>query len=394
MEGLAVFNSLLTKNHVISALMQDEDRQNEVPLSLTTVLLMAGSPAQLKAVYEHKVTSLKPWAISPGRITAMEDQQRHLGDPRYQRAYMDYFSMRHGHFKGNFKALLGTELTCGPSPLMYGLFGGFGQAMITLGDSMEARNPILIVQSLVWASIDYSNDIYAILSDPRFDQPHTAPLSPETILRNIAYDGRFSIKLPGPGFHHAPAVLSNSPARSAILGYIHQLDMTNVEKLLQQMSQTSVFMLCAAHKMDLPAFDMYLSRPISLVQGLRVLLRECLNEELKKTLIRGTWLLIVLVYITQLRPYLDKSLVFSFPLPEGRPLWDHLFQPFHGQPDGLVGKYLDTHFLRALRSLHALSLTDELNGLLYLKAAWKLDSQWSGWAGLGNTKETSLNIRL
>lgn len=312
---------------------------------------------------------------------------------RYQRAYMDYFSMQHGHFKGNYKALLDAELTCGYEPLIHGLFGGFGQALITLGDSMEARNPILVVQSLVLASVDYSNTISAILSDSIFDEPHEAPLSPDLILGKIAYDGRFSIQMSGPGFHHAPAVLSNSTARSAILGYVHQLDMTNVEKLLQQMSHVSVFMF-GAHKKDLHAFDKYLSRPISLVQSLRVLLRECQNEHLKTSLIRGTWLLIVLVYITQLRPYLDKSLVSSFTIPEERPMWGYLFRPFHNRPDGLEGKYLDTHFLRAMRSLHALSLTDEANGLLYMKAAWKLDSQWCGWAGLGNAKEVSLNIRL
>lgn len=32
MESLAAFNSLLAKNHVTSALLQDEGRHNEVPL--------------------------------------------------------------------------------------------------------------------------------------------------------------------------------------------------------------------------------------------------------------------------------------------------------------------------------------------------------------------------
>lgn len=307
---------------------------------------------------------------------------------------MDYYSMQHGHFKGNYKALLDAELTGGPQPLVYGLFGGFGQAMITLGDSMEARNPILVVQSLVQASVHYSNPVYAILSDSRLDQPHEEPLNPESILGKIASDGRFSINLPGPGFHHVAAVLSSPATTSAILGYVHQLDITSVQEVLQQISHLSVLMLCAAHKKDLPAFDMYLSRPISLVQSLRVLLQECRNERLKTSLIRRTWLLIVLVYVTQMRPYLDKSLVSSFPLPEEQPTWDGLLQPFHDQSNGLVGKYIDTHFLRALRSLHALSVTDKTNGSLYLKAAWKLDSQWGGWAGLGNAKESSLNIRL
>ncbi|KUI58265.1 hypothetical protein VP1G_05526 [Cytospora mali] len=355
-----MFNSLLTKDHVTSALMQDGNCHNEVPLvglemllfghdtdfvqALTTVLLMAGSPAQLKTVYEHNVTSLKPWAIAPGRVNCIEDQQRHLGDSRYlvmifwpqwnneahregehryQRAYMDFFSMQHGHFKGSYKALLDARLICGPQPLMYGFLGGFGRAMITLSDSMEVRNPILVVQSLVLASVDYSNAICAILSDSRFDQPHEAPLNPELIIGRIAYDGRFSLNISGPGFQHAAAVLSNPAARSAILGYVHHLDTTNVQELLEQLSRVSVLMLCAAHKKDLPAFDMYLSRPISLVQSLRVLLQEC--HQLKTSFIRGTWLLFILVYIAQLRPYLDKSLVWSFPLPEERSTWDHFY---------------------------------------------------------------------
>lgn len=213
------------------------------------------------------------------------------------------------------------------------------------------------------------------------------------ILHRIAHDGRFSLKLPGPGFRHAPAVLSSAAAREAVIDYLHQLDMRNVPELLDDMSRLSVLMLCGAHKMGSPAFDLHLSWTPSLVYSLRVLLHEC-REQHHSLLIRGTWLLLILSYITQLRPRLDESLVLPCPAAEHQFSWDALLQPFYLRSETLDGRYSDWYFLRVLRSLRSLNQFSRAEDSLYLCAAWKLDSQWQGWAGMGIPGEPSLNIRL
>lgn len=306
---------------------------------------------------------------------------------------MDYFSTQHAQLKGNYKALVDSQFVGESVHTMYGFFSGFGQAMITLSDAMEAQNSILVVQSLVLSSVDFSNAVYEVLTDPRFDQPNGTPAAPDVILSQIAYDGRFSLNRSGPGFHHASAVLSNAAAKEAMVDYLHQLDMNDLSSLLQNMSRLSVLMLCAAHKKGSPAFDFHLGRLSTLVYSLRVLVREGATQRVD-WLIRGTWFLMILAYVTQLRPHLDESLVYLFPLSDHQNSWDALFQPLHAKPDRLKGKHADPHFLRALKSIYALGLSTETEDSLYFQAACKLNSEWQSWTGLGKAKEASLNIRL
>lgn len=306
---------------------------------------------------------------------------------------MDYFSTQHTQLKGNYKSLVGSQMSDQSMPLIYGLFGGLGQAMVTLSDALEAQNSILVVQSLVLSSVDFSAAIYQVLADPRFDHPTEDPAAPGTILGQIAYDGRFSLNRSGPGFHHASAVLSNHAAKEAIVGYLHRLDMSDIDHLLENISRLSVLMLCASHRQASPAFDFYLGRLPTLVYSLRVLVREGVIPQLD-WLIRGTWFLMILAYITQLRPRLNESLVYTLPVSDMEASWDALFRPIHAKPDRLKGRHADPHFLRALKSIYALALSTGTQDPLYFQAAWKLDSQWESWTGLGRAGEASLNIRL
>lgn len=306
---------------------------------------------------------------------------------------MDYFSTQHAQLKGNYKSLLDSQFSGQSMSLVFGLFGGFGQAMITLSDALEAQNSILVVQSLVLSSVDFSTAVFQVLADPRLEYPSEDPAAPDIILNQIAYDGRFSLSRSGPGFHHASAVLSSPAAKEAIIEYLHRLDMSNIYQLLENMSRLSVLMLCATHRQASPAFDFYLSRLPTLVHSLRVLVREGVLSQLD-WLIRGTWFLIILAYITQLRPHLDESLIYSFPVSSLESTWEELFQPIHAKPDRLKGKHADPHFLRALKSIYSLALNTETQDSIYFQAAWKLDSEWQGWTGFGRVREVSLNIRL
>lgn len=339
-----------------------------------------------------RTTGISIWGIPGGSRPPMLVLM--LTSVRYQRAYMDYFSMRHGQMKGNARALALDQLLAEPKPLVYGLFGDFGQAFLVLSDGIEMQNPLLIVESLVLAAADWSNTVYDLLTHPQLIQPPEVCLSPEVILRRIAYDGRFSgLMRSGPGFHSVSLVFSNSAARMALIDYVHLLDIEKAPDVIDQLAQLAVQLLCAAHKKERPAFDFYLSFPLSFVQGLRILLQSSDNALYGSVLIRGVWLLILLVYITQLRPCLDDSLISGSLISDGQATWDTVFSDFRSQGDSFNGISMDTHYLRALRSLFEVAKWSPENDY-FLRAAWKLKSQWRGWTGFGSPKEESLNIRL
>lgn len=312
---------------------------------------------------------------------------------RFQRAYMSFFSMELSRFSGSSKALAFSHLLTGNKPLIHGLFAGLGRPLVFLGDAMELQSPILVVQSLTLCAVDWMDSIHDILTHDRLAQPASELLSPDQILSRVSYDGRLSgIMKSGPGFHGVSQVFASPAAKAAVLDYIRQLDCRNTETLLEQLSALSAILLCGTHRPGFPAFDFYLSCVPSWVNSLRVLL-PCLDDNVDRVvLIRGVWLLIVLAYITQLRPVLDTSLLLANETP-GSCTWEKVLAEFREQ--GISeGKYRDLQLLRTLRSLWSLGRDHDRERQLNLKAACKIVREWTSWTGLGADREDTLNIRL
>ncbi|KAK3942050.1 hypothetical protein QBC46DRAFT_448146 [Diplogelasinospora grovesii] len=400
----AVFDSLLAKTHVGHALVQPDGSRNTIPTMLATVVLLGGTSDQLHAVYELKKAGLRSWQPSPRNIANEEDKICFLGDERFLRAYMTYFSMENGKLGGNSTALAVSQLVDGSKPLIYGLFAGIGQPLIFLSDAMELQAAVLVVESLVLCAVDWKESIYELLTDPLLAGEHTEPLSPEELLTRVAYDGRLSgLMKVGPGFHWVSHILSNPLAREAVIEYVHRLNCRDLRLVLNQLASLSAMLACATHKPSEPAFDFYLSYLPTYIACLRVLLGSPGFHDSQHTLalVRGVWLLFIFTYITQLRPILDAALLTSVELPgtgNSEARWEAILAEFRSQPSALEGKYSDLQFLRTLRSLRVLGEAAESGGdkggHLYMRAAWKLVCQWRRWTGLGDCGEQTLNIRL
>ncbi|KAK3305743.1 uncharacterized protein B0T15DRAFT_485295 [Chaetomium strumarium] len=346
----AVFDSLLAQTHVQHALLQPDDRYNEIPFTC-----------------------------------------------RFQRAFMTFFSMENGRYAGNTKALAISHLFIGDAPLIYGLFSDIGRPLTLLSDGIELRTAILVMQSLTLAAVDWMEPMHELLTDSQLAAgPSAEYLSPEEILSRVAYDGRFSgVMKGGPGFHEVSNVFSDPTAKAAIVEYMQYLDTRDLDLLLQQIAALSVLLACATHKPGQPAFDFFLGRLPTCVNSTRVILESWVEDEGHKVLlVRGLWLVLLLAYATQLRPVIDGKLLVSRELAEENRSWETIYDDLRSQA-AAEGRHRDFQFLRAVRSLRELSKAYEpVHGRLYLHAACKLMSQWRGWTGLGISREAMLNIRL
>ncbi|KAK4231962.1 oxidoreductase AflY [Podospora fimiseda] len=391
----AVFDGVLTKTHVEHALVQQDGQHNDLPLALATLLFLDGTPAMFHRLYELRKDRFSSWVPSPGSITDASTKLRFLGDTRFQRAFMTFFSMENGTFGGNSKALAVMEFFNGPKPLLYGLFSGSSMPLALLSNGLELRSSVLVVQSLTLAAVEWSEPIFEILGHPQLSRPACELLPPEEIIRRVAYDGRFSgVMKSGPGYHGVANIFSNASSKTAIVEYIQQLDIRNISQVMPQLSQLAVLLLCGTHKPNFPAFDLYLSHIVTCINSTRVILASLEDSSHRILLVRGVWLFILLLYITQLRPVTDMSLVLSTELPEGK-VWDMIHTDFvHCGVS--TGKYGDVSLLRVLRSLWELDKAyGSIHGKIYTKAAWKLVNQWQTWTGLGGgDREGTLNIRL
>ncbi|KAK3376649.1 hypothetical protein B0T24DRAFT_677529 [Lasiosphaeria ovina] len=395
-QSRAAFDSLLVKTHVQHALLQPDGRHNDTPTALATLFYLGATPDQLQDAYDSETAGLRPWNPAPGSITDEESKTRFLGDVRFQRSYMTFFSMENGRFGGNVKTLTLTHMFSGSRPLIYGLFSGLGQPLVFLSDGIELRSALLVVQSLVLSAVDWTEPIYELLTHPLLTTPTDELLSPEDILGRVAYDGRFSgVMRSGPGFHGVGQIFSSQNVKHAILEYVHRLDCRNEKLLVEQLSALSALLLCATHKPGVPAFDFYLAHLPTWVNSIRVILQapNCDNESDRLTLIRGVWLLILLTYITQLRPVINSGLLLSVEMPQEDGDWESMFADFRRQCFSQEAR-TNRHLLRALRSLWELGKASGIGGKLHIQAAWKLVSEWERWIGMGDDREVTLNIRL
>lgn len=309
---------------------------------------------------------------------------------------MTYFSMENGRFTGDSKALAVSHVFASTKPLIYGLFSGVGRPLVLLSDSIELRAAVLVVESLTLSAVGWTEPMRDLLTHSQLESSAGDLLSPEEILRRVAYDGRFcGVMKAGPGFQGVTRIFSNPVARAAIVEYMRLLDCRNLTLLLQQLSALSTTLLCATHKPDRPAFDFYLGHLPTCVNSTRILFEHLLEESSHRTLLaRGVWLLVMLTYITQLRPVIDRSLMTTTEASDEGRGWATIYQEFRDQTTP-EGKYSDVAFLRAMRSLWELGKAyGEVHGTLYLRAALKMVSQWQGWTGLGADREPVLNIRL
>ncbi|KAK3896926.1 hypothetical protein C8A05DRAFT_39528 [Staphylotrichum tortipilum] len=395
----AVFDSLLTKTHVQHALIQPDGRHNEIPGALATLLFLGATPDRLEAAYASIKDDLGPWEPSPRSIADEETKERFLGDARFQRAFMSYFSMENGMFSSNPKTLALSHLFSGPQPLLAGLFSSVGRPLALLADGIELRAALLLMQSLTLCAVDFPVSFHDLLTHPPATPPPLSSLfPPEDLIGLAAYDGRLSgVMKAGPGFHGASHIFASAAARAALGEYLWRLDARDEARLLQQLAALAALLLAATHKPAHPAFDLYLARLVTCVNSVRVLLELPWVEEpaQRGLLVRGLWLVVLVVYITQLRPVIDGKLLVSRELAEEQRGWEGLWEAAGVGEEGTEERFGRGELLRALRSLSELAKRyGAVHGRLYFHAAWKLVGQWEGWTGLGIDREVMLNIRL
>ncbi|MCJ1320530.1 hypothetical protein MMC15_005870 [Xylographa vitiligo] len=152
--------------------------------------------------------------------------------------------------------------------------------------------------------------------------------------------------------------------------YLFMLDLSSQEMLLSDLAEVAVLFECCGHKPDEPAHDFYLNHALTFVYSLHILLPVFGAEENASILIRSVWLLMILSYVTQQRPLLQGYIVEDLTIPTST-TWQHICSEVTSG-EALHGKFLDPHFLRAVRNLKELGKRNTHQENFYRKAAVKL----------------------
>ncbi|PMD37947.1 hypothetical protein L207DRAFT_400116, partial [Hyaloscypha variabilis F] len=366
---------LLQKNHSQYALLLRKVLHNHLPHLLGSVYFLSGTTEKLNAAYDHESKELESCKTAvQGEIVSEEDFQSHLGDTLYQRSYFDYFTKELARFESDWKAMVTMNLLQGSHPLIDGLIGGFGHPLILLADAYEMNSSDLAVEALALNAVDY-NALHKVLEIPT-PEPTGPFLTPQAIIDGIYKDHTFDGFLHAPGVQNTTTIMSNPPAARAVIQYLFALDVSDLPRLVEQLADLAVLLEFAVHKPGEPAFDFYLNHILTLTYSLRILL-PVFPVEQGLLLVRGVWLLTIIAYISRLRPMIQPKLIEDVDL-SGVTSWKDIFKNFHAGI-GLEGKWLDTHFIRAMRNLMELGKMLKEREAFYMKGAVKLEAEWKEW---------------
>jgi len=116
---------LIKANHINhSILYHNLHFNNHMPHILGSAYLLGASPDQLQKIYDTESKELEEWEDSPAEISDA-DWRDFLGDPKYQRAFVDFFedelALKYGY---DWKKVAEEYLFSGKEPLINGLIGG------------------------------------------------------------------------------------------------------------------------------------------------------------------------------------------------------------------------------------------------------------------------------
>ncbi|KAL9099644.1 MAG: hypothetical protein Q9163_004885 [Psora crenata] len=371
---------LLRLNHSNHAIRYHNFQfHNHAPHILGSAYLLGAARAHLDEIYEKESKELEPWQDSPGEISTY-DWREYLGDPMYQRAYVDFFEDQVVLNRYDWKKVLDTYLLDGKEPLINNLIAGLGHPLIHLGYAYELDDRELAMEALGLATTSY-DFMHKYLDDPAYSKPPFAcsrysTTSPLEVLNRVRKDERFGDLGDYMGAGSIDALFKNH--EGAILEHWNSWQLPNPKKQFQDSQYAAVAVLVGSHGNDgSKEYDFFLVHLLTTSHAVRILL-PLIPPKLHLTLVKQWWLLTIAVYVAQNRPEIDTGRFCNVETQLRG--WDWVTK------EAIEGKWaLDAHFVKALRAMKVTAVTwgESNGGEYYLKAAVKMCEEFNGWGGFG-----------
>ncbi|KAL9030567.1 MAG: hypothetical protein Q9196_001328 [Gyalolechia fulgens] len=345
-----------------------------MPHLLGSAYLLGAGPDHLNNIYEAESKGLEPWHDSPGELSSY-DWRDHLGNPKYQRAYLDFFEdelVLNGY---DWHKVLDEYLLKGKEPLINNLISGLGHPLIHLGYAYELSSRELAMESLTMAASSY-NYMHKYLDNPSYTKPSaTSTHSPFEILCRVQNDSRFDGLFTHQGFDNLEPLFEKR--EDDVLEYWNSWQISDPTKEFQASQMAAAALLVATHKPGGKPYDFFIVHLLTTSHAVRILL-PLLPTDIHVPLVRQWWLLTLAVYIAQLRPEAVLTSVTDYDR-KGRD-WGWVDE------QAVQGKHaLDAHYVKALRAMKTAAETWGDGDEFYLKAAVKFTDEFDGWGGFGHS---------
>ncbi|KAI0161709.1 hypothetical protein GGR52DRAFT_582296 [Hypoxylon sp. FL1284] len=361
---------LLRANHVNhSILYHDLEFHNHLPHILGSAYLLGANVQQLHKIYDVETRELEPWKPSPAEIVE-DDWRDFLGDPEYQRAYVDFFedalALKHNY---QWKGVVGEYLYSGKEPLVNCLIGGLGHPLIHFAYAYEVDNREVAMEALGMAATQY-DFLHKYIDDPSYTKPSSIKVSqPLDLLLRLADDKR----LDGLFKHEGPENMEPlfQKHEDIVMEYWNAWTLDDPVKDFELSQEAAVALLIATVAPGTHSYNFFICHVLTTSHAVRILL-PFLPAEFRISLVRQWWLFALAVYISFLRPKIDPD--YINPGDVAGKQWNYV------ENKALNGPYAtDAHYVKVIRAIKEAARTWGDVHERYLAAAVRFADDFQGW---------------
>jgi len=182
-----------------------------------------------------------------------------------------------------------------------------GHPLIHLGYAYEMNNREIAMEALGLTAVQY-NFLHQYLDDPSYTKPSpVASGPPAALLATLAADSRFDGLFPSPGYDNIQPLFDRHEA--LVLEYWNAWDVdADPTAQFRASQEAAVDLLVATVPPGTHAYNFFVVHLLTTSHAVRILL-PFVPARFHVALVRSWWLLVLAVYIAELRPAVDPDYV-------------------------------------------------------------------------------------
>ena len=380
-----VLDKLLAASSADHQVMDHNGFHTHTAHHLGSLYLMGATDARLEQVYENIHDEVNMYKASPHEITRANWRQL-LGDKRFCKAYQDFFNQEltasGDHWRQTFVEFL---LDNAAAPMINGVIGGVAHPLIHIGYAFELDSRTVACEALALSAVcyNYLHEVIDKLKPPKFGSK-----SALAIFQDLRSDDRL-VLFDAPGVSN----LELSVKYSTDLVHSHYdqwlIDVNQIEKIIEELFDLSVYLYGATHKPDQIDFDFFLLHLLTSMHAIRHIHSHLNDRQVVEHILSQFFYFASIVYIAQLRPKIDETLIHEYRIDGDNKNWDYVIQrTVHTELAE------DSHFVKVVRTLRDAEAAYGVKDGLYLKTAIKtvdninMENMWIG----GPSNPRQLNV--
>lgn len=383
---------LLKLNHANFSILWNHRRfHNHTPHILGSAYLLGGSADHLTEIYEHAAhEGHEGWEDSPGEI-ALHDYRDFLGKREYQRAWVDFFEDQLVDHNYDWKQVAarflferGDKNTPNPYPLFSCLTAGLGHPLIHLGYAYELSSREVGMEALGLAATCYDPKLAALLeanSTATSSNSTASPLTystsnPFEVFARTQADKRLDSHFSKPGGNNLSRLLSEKALTSILMEHFNAWKISTPKTAFEQSQRLATALLISTSS-EKPVcghgYDFFLLHALTTSHACRILI-PFLPAEHQIPLVREWFLIVLALYISQLRPTVSVQQVKDYDL-NGKTWDDAVTLALESEHK------FDEHYVKGIRAVKEAANLWGDEDQFFEKAAVKFATEFEQWQG-------------